>query len=168
MKDALSHSLSLLPLTAIEALLELFSSQDAELNFPGVSPAALQTQLELIQTKNDVVSQAEAALANARDELAIAGDDVLHLAKKAHAYLSVYAQDNPALIEELSKVKLSDDTKSSKVTRKKRPAATPRKTALKLEESPQQGSEILGLRATQRVTEAPTEKVALEGVLAAE
>ena len=167
MNDSRSSSLALLPLAAIESLLGLFQSQAEDLRFPGVSKEALEAQLEVIKLKNEAVADAEAALAEARDQLALAGEDVLQLAKKAHAYLSVYAQENPELSAELQKVKLSENNRASKATRKKRStAASQKKTAApevaKADSSSNEPSENTSTSASL------TEQVLLEAAVAAE
>ena len=167
MNDSRSSSLALLPLAAIESLLGLFQSQAEDLRFPGVSKEALEAQLEVIKLKNEAVADAEAALAEARDQLALAGEDVLQLAKKAHAYLSVYAQENPELSAELQKVKLSENNRASKATRKKRStAASQKKTAApevaKADSSSNEPSEDTSTSASL------TEQVLLEAAVAAE
>ncbi len=179
MKDSRSSSLALLPLAAIESLLQLFQSQSEELSFPGVSKEALEEQLAVIKEKNDAVADAEAALAEARDQLALAGEDVLQLAKKAHAYLSVYAQDQPDLSAELQKVKLSESSRASKGTRKKRaPASSSKKQDVAQEGSSEASSAELASdaasqpslsKATARKSVASVvEQVSLEGAMAAE
>lgn len=80
----------------VAKLMELFAEQPS-LKFPDLDAAVLQAAARRVEQRHEEVVRAEAALGAARATLDEEQEALLKKAVRAHAYLKVYAESDPAL-----------------------------------------------------------------------
>jgi|SRR6188768_2070266 len=98
----------------IQAVLELFQGPLAELRFADVDAAALAELASGVESAASAVAEQEARLAELRQSLTDRHDALLLLAQRALAYARVYAEHDPALTEQLSRITLAKPAKPRK------------------------------------------------------
>lgn len=90
----------------VQAVLELFETEFAELKFPDIDLDVLKEAAHGVQERSEAVAQAEAALQKARDLLSESQESLLHKCQRALAYARVYAEDNTELVRRLEAMNL--------------------------------------------------------------
>jgi hypothetical protein len=99
----------------IQALLELFQGPLAEVRFADVDAAGLSQQANLVDSAAVAVAEQEARLALLRQTLVEQQDALAVLAQRALAYARVYAEQDDALTEQLTRIALPRASKPRKV-----------------------------------------------------
>lgn len=103
---------------AVARLVELFVEKSSQLRFPDVDADSLCAARTAVESQRVLVEEAELALGDARDQLAILEAGLLQSAQKAHAYATVFAAGDEPLLERLEDMKLGTQASTG---RKKRP-----------------------------------------------
>ena len=99
---------------SIQAVLELFRGPFSELRFADVDANALAELAGEVESAASAVAEQEARLAEFRQSLTDRQDALLLLAQRALAYARVYAEHDPTLTEELSRITLPKASKPRK------------------------------------------------------
>jgi len=102
----------------IQALLELFQGPLAEVRFADVDAAGLSHQASLVDAAAVAVAEQEVRLAQLRQTLVEQQDALAVLAQRALAYARVYAEQDDALTEQLTRIALPRANKPRKVNAK--------------------------------------------------
>jgi hypothetical protein len=89
----------------VARLIQLFSAQP-ELKFADLDGRILHDAAARVKEQHQAVLEAEAALAAARASLDDEQEALLRSAQRAHAYLKVYAEAEPALLERVEAIAL--------------------------------------------------------------
>jgi len=118
-------SLQLTP-EPVSQLIELFQSHEDKLRFPDVDASSLQVMVDEMESQVEKVDEAAALLDKAREELAEMQQRLLDNARKAHAYATIYAQNDEDMLEELDKIKMGTVQKSA---RKRKPRSSKNSSA---------------------------------------
>lgn len=77
-------------------MIELFSEEPA-LKFPDLDASALREAAARVEERNEALKEVEAVLFKARAALEEEQEALLRKAQRAHAYVKVYAENDPAL-----------------------------------------------------------------------
>ncbi|HET7539881.1 MAG TPA: hypothetical protein VFK05_08415 [Polyangiaceae bacterium] len=99
---------------SIQAVLELFQGPLAELRFAEVDAAALNESASEVEKLASAVAEQEARLTELRQSLTDRQDALLLLAQRALAYARIYAEHEPELSEQLSRITLPKASKPRK------------------------------------------------------
>jgi hypothetical protein len=99
---------------SLQSVLELFQGPLAELRFADVDSAALAELASSVESAASAVAEQEARLTELRQSLTDRQDALLLLAQRALAYARVYAEPDPALTEQLSRITLPKASKPRK------------------------------------------------------
>ncbi|NVJ26614.1 MULTISPECIES: hypothetical protein [Myxococcus] len=91
---------------ALRALLELFTTELAEVRFPDMSGEVLEDAAAQVKAKADAVAKAQAALEAARQSLHESQDALLQKGQRALAYARVFSEENPELNTKLEAIHL--------------------------------------------------------------
>lgn len=91
---------------AVQALLELFATELADVKFPLVDAELLSRSTDEVRAAADQVSRAEAALGAARALLAERQEALLVRAQRALAYARVFAEEDAGLSPRLEAITL--------------------------------------------------------------
>jgi len=102
----------------IQALLELFQGPLAEVRFADVDAAGLLHQASLVDAAAAAVAEQEVSLAQLRQSLVEQQEALAVLAQRALAYARVYAEQDDALTEQLTRIALPRANKPRKVNAK--------------------------------------------------
>ena len=108
-------------------LVQLFSEHEAELRFPDVDLPRLEAAVTAVGDADAEVASAEAALERAREGRARRQAELSEVARRAHAYASVYSDGNDELATRLRDIKAPSAPKRAK----KKTAPTKAKTKAK-------------------------------------
>jgi hypothetical protein len=92
---------------SVQAVLELFASDLAEVRFPDVDAAVLSRLAADAKAAAEALAGAQAALEQARAVLQQRQDALLHGAARAVAYARVFAESNEALAARLDAISLA-------------------------------------------------------------
>ncbi len=96
------------PLSAgVQAVIELFASELAQLKFPDVDQAVLGEAAARVLSQAETVAAAEAALLAAREALSDVQELLLGKCQRALAYARVYAEEDRDLLRKLDGISLS-------------------------------------------------------------
>lgn len=93
--------------SGVQAVIELFASELAELKFPDVDQVVLGEAAARVLTQAETVAAAEAALTAAREALSDAQELLLGKCQRALAYARVYAEEDRELLRRLDGISLS-------------------------------------------------------------
>ncbi|WP_338872056.1 hypothetical protein [Myxococcus stipitatus] len=91
---------------ALRALLELFTTELAEVRFPDMSGQVLEDAAAQVKASAEAVARAQAALEVARQGLQESQDALLQKGQRALAYARVFAEENPELNAKLESIHL--------------------------------------------------------------
>jgi hypothetical protein len=91
---------------AVRAVLDLFAGELAAVKFPDLDAGILRAAAEAATLRAEQLSQAEAALDQARAQLGEAQEALLLKAHRALAYAKVFAEENAALASQLESLTL--------------------------------------------------------------
>ncbi|WP_342377950.1 hypothetical protein NVS55_01390 [Myxococcus stipitatus] len=91
---------------ALRALLELFTTELAEVRFPDMSGQVLEDAAAQVRAGAEAVARAQAALEAARQGLQDSQDALLQKGQRALAYARVFAEENPELNAKLEAIHL--------------------------------------------------------------
>ncbi len=91
---------------AVRAVLDLFAGELVAVKFPDLDAGILRAAAEAATLRAEQLSQAEAALDQARSQLSEAQEALLLKAHRALAYAKVFAEENPALSAQLESLTL--------------------------------------------------------------
>lgn len=91
---------------ALRALLELFTTELAEVRFPDMSGQVLEDAAAQVKASAEAVARAQAALEVARQGLQESQDAMLQKGQRALAYARVFAEENPELNAKLDAIHL--------------------------------------------------------------
>ena len=95
------------PISAgVQAVIELFAGDLAQLKFPDVDQGVLGDAAARVSTQAETVAAAEAALATAREALSDAQETLLGKCQRALAYARVYAEEDRDLLRKLETINL--------------------------------------------------------------
>ena len=100
---------------AIEALLEIFAGDLAEVHFPGIDAAVLDQAVERVRECSVGVGHAEAALELARAALGESEEALGQKAQRALAYARVFAEDDADLSGRLDALALPRTVRRARV-----------------------------------------------------
>ena len=115
--------------SSLVALVALFDTDLARVNFPDVSGASLRDAAESVEQQRLAVAEAEAALRSARDALEQSRSSYEKLGRRALAYARVYAEGDADLEARLGAIARGlDGTKAEVATDAPRRRGRPRKT----------------------------------------
>lgn len=98
----------------VQAVLELFQGPLADVRFADVDAAGLAQLATEVEAAAATVAQQEAQLSELRRALTERQDALLLLAQRAVAYARVYAEQDEALTEQLSRIALPRAVKARK------------------------------------------------------
>ena len=90
----------------VQAVIELFESDLAQLKFPDVDQTVLGEAAARVLTQAESVTAAEAALTAAREALSDAQETLLGKCQRALAYARVYAEEDRDLLRKLEGISL--------------------------------------------------------------
>ncbi len=136
---------------SVQAVLELFQGPFADLRFADVNAAALAELASGVESAASALAEQEARVTELRQTLTDRHDALLLLAQRALAYARVYAEHDPALTEQLSRIALPKANKPRKANAK---AAGADPTPVEAEPSAAQEPVAAEARATQAAEEA--------------
>lgn len=91
---------------AMRALLEVFSTELAEVKFPDVDAEVLEEGAHRVRAQADAVAQAQAALEAARQALAESQEALLQKGQRALAYARVFSEEDAELSTKLEAISL--------------------------------------------------------------
>jgi|GEM_PF-1969760 len=106
-------------------LVELFEARAADLRFPGVDAVRLRNAVQQTEEQSSKIVELKAALQDALEGLAREQQNLLHLARQAHAYLSVFAQGEPEILDQLKAIPFGDAEKTPRRGRQRPAEMTP-------------------------------------------
>jgi hypothetical protein len=110
---------------SVAQLVQLFSAQP-ELKFADLDGRTLHEAAARVKERHEEVAQAEAALAVARAALDDESERLLRHAQRAHAYLRVYAEADPSLLERVEAIALPRGRRAATVEGQPTPPRKPR------------------------------------------
>ena len=90
----------------IRAILELFAGPLAEVQFPNVDHRHLSESLAVVEERREQLQLALEQVQQAREQLELSQKQLNGLARRAHAYAVIYAEDNAELSEQIAAIKL--------------------------------------------------------------
>lgn len=114
----------------VAQLLELFEARSDELRFPGVDSATLGACVDEVDTQAAELDKLQAQLDEAKLELDRRRKGLVELARRAHAYATVFATADETLQTELSQIHLELEENGRPVGSKTR-NKVPRRSAAK-------------------------------------
>ncbi len=91
---------------ALRALLELFSTELAEVRFPDMNGEVLDAAAEQVREQAEAVARAQAALESARQALHESQEALLQKGQRALAYARVFSEENAELTARLDGIHL--------------------------------------------------------------
>jgi hypothetical protein len=91
----------------VQAVIDLFADDLADVRFPDVDGAVLGRLASEVEAASSALAAAQAALDQAREALHQRQDALLHGAQRAVAYARVFAESNEALAARLGAIHLS-------------------------------------------------------------
>ncbi len=147
---------------SVTRLIRLYQANADALKFPDVDAESLAASVEGLDAQIAAVEEARAALEEAREKVIVAHQQALDMARRAHAYASIFALADEEMQEELSQIKLAAPQKPPKkrktVTRSPR---TAKKDEASSEEEPGalegDKSEVSYSGSTGEAAASPTE-----------
>ncbi|UQA57749.1 hypothetical protein [Polyangium aurulentum] len=89
---------------SVQALMDLFEKDLAEVSFPGVDMATLKQVITDVRKHTKAVTEAEAALEKARTALRESEEQLSTKTQRALAYARVFAEDRPELLAKVTSV----------------------------------------------------------------
>ena len=94
-------SCPMLPADPAAAVLELFSTDLVNVQFPDVGQASLEAAHDAVKQAQAELAEAEALLEAAHQSLLAKQDELAHKASRALAYARIYAESDEALAEKV-------------------------------------------------------------------
>lgn len=131
----------LVPASTLQ-LIEIFVARAEEMAFPGVTSETLQEHVDVVRAAAEEVDRILESLESARNRLDTAQTQLAEHTSRAHAYASVYAEDNPDLAESLREAQPAaaksarSKTRRPKKERKAKPAAGESQLSLARDQAP--------------------------------
>ncbi|MCP3099140.1 hypothetical protein LZ198_09695 [Myxococcus sp. K15C18031901] len=98
---------------ALRALLELFTTDLAEVRFPDMNGDVLDEAAAQVRAKAEAVAKAQGALEAARQALQESQDALAQKGQRALAYARVFSEENPELSAKLDAIHLSRAVRKS-------------------------------------------------------
>lgn len=89
---------------SVQALMDLFEKDLAEVSFPGVDMVTLKQVITDVRKHTKAVTEAEAALEKARTALRESEEQLSTKTQRALAYARVFAEDRPELLAKVTSV----------------------------------------------------------------
>jgi len=99
---------------AVQAVLDLFENELAELKFPDIDQSVLKEAARCVDERAEVLLRAEAALQAARESLYDSQELLLQKCHRAVAYARIYAEEDAALLERLDAIGLPKSGRNGK------------------------------------------------------
>ncbi len=90
----------------VAQVMTVFAEQLDKVVFPDVSSATLKELADKVHAKVEQVHKAESALRSAQEKLTASQHELTALAARALAYARIYAEDKPALAQQLAEISL--------------------------------------------------------------
>lgn len=118
----------------IRAIVALFEGSLSSVEFPGISATLLQEKADAIRERSQEIEEMAKKVEAAREQLEQDHVTLIQHAKRALSYIQVYAQDDEALLSEVSGIKL-DGAGAKKKKRAKRVSKKAAKKAATASES---------------------------------
>ncbi len=122
----------------VQAVLTLFEGPLDGVAFPGLDAGVLEERAEDVRARADDLAEARRSLEEARIQLEASQEDLLSHAKRGLAYAKIFAESDPGLTDDVSRIVLNPAA-PKKATKRRKPAdakATAQKKKAKVEELP--------------------------------
>jgi hypothetical protein len=104
---------------SVRRLIQLFEDRAEELRFPGVDFARLTGGVAAIEAQLGELEALQASLAKAQEAVALCQKDLIGIARQAHAYATIYAQNDPDLSAELMTIAVGEPERATRRPKQK-------------------------------------------------
>jgi hypothetical protein len=102
---------------SIRRLILLFQKRSEELRFPGVDFARLWEGVGQIQSELGELERAQAALSKVQEEITRRQKELILLSRQAHAYATIFAQNDEELLSELMTIAVGEGERANRKQR---------------------------------------------------